>query len=216
MAKLREIADEIIRAKEGGISVDESKYDLQYIYSLIHQARAQAIFTFWQKTKRVNNSWTQKFIATYAKDLQDNNCCVKFEAPSAISLDNKMDGFLYIGTVDWNCAYRKVESRSKNASFNKYRYTRNNTNIPRVLYSDGFLEVWGNTFIRELQVDGIFNNPTSVPTFSVDYDEYPCDSALLEQIKVILLNQDLKPQVGPIDVKSDSQSTINAAQGGVK
>ena len=35
-------------------------------------------------------------------------------------------------------------------------------------------------------------------------------------LKVILLNQDLKPQVGPIDVKSDSQSTINAAQGGVK
>ena len=214
--KLREIADEIIRAKEGGISVDESKFDLPYIYSLIHEARAQAIFTQWQKVKRINSSWTQKFEATYAKDLQDNDCCVKFECPSVVSLDSKMDGFLYVGTIDWNCSYRKLESRAKMASFNKYRYTRVNTNVPKFIYSDGVIELWGNTFVKELMVDGIFADPTKVPTFNVEYDEYPLDPSLIEQVKLILLKQDLGMVQGPIDTKSDSQSTINAAQGGAK
>jgi hypothetical protein len=216
MPKLKEIADEIIRAKEGGISVDESKYDLAYLYSLIHQARAQAIFMQWQKVKRINVAWTQRFDCTFVPDLQDNDCCVKFECPAPITLDNKMDGFLYIGSIDWNCAYRKVESRAKLASFEKYRYTKGNNFLAKVIYSDGFIEVWGNTFIEELAVDGIFADPTKVSNFNVDYDEYPIDPSLLEQMKVLLFNQDLKLIQGPIDVKSDSQSTINAAQGGVK
>jgi hypothetical protein len=218
MSTLRQIADKVIRKGENGISVDESKYDLEFIYAKIHDARATAIFEQWQKTKRINTLWTQKYTPTYNEYIQDaDGCVVYFSCPGVISLDGLMDGFLYIGQVDCNSAFRKVESRAKLASFNNYRHTKNSTNIARVIHSDGLLEVWGNTFIEQIQVDAVFSNPTQVDTYVVDYDQYPVDSKIENRILELLFAQDLRYMQGPIDIKSDSQDTKSVlAMGGAK
>lgn len=208
--RLRQIADRIISKVEGGIVTDDSKYNYEFIYSLIHKSRAKGISMLWAKNNRINNTWTQKFVATYNKYQQDNDCMVNFDCPSPITLDDKKDGLLYVGSKDFNCNYTRIKDRGTLSSFSKYRYTKPSTNKPRVIYSDGRIEVWGDTFIEELMVDGIFNDPTKVPTFNREFDEYPADELLLSLIEEIIFKDDLRiTQSTPIDVKSDSQATTS-------
>lgn len=210
---LTKIVELFQRLPSGGILTDENKLDPDFIEDAVHRARASAIFIYWQRTKRINALWTQQFIAQFDEDIQENNCLVKFEVPPVVSLDNKMDGFLYIGTVDKDCAFRKVESRAQLANANLHRITKVSNRINKALYSDGFMEIHGNTMLKELKVDGIFINPTDIPTFNKEFDEYPVSLDLVNQMETIIANIET-PQIEkePIDVISDSADTTSSIQ----
>lgn len=205
MPTLIEIRDDLISTPSGGVMIDDTKYDLHYIEYLIHQYRARAIFISWQATKRINPLWTQQFIATYDQQAQDVTGAVVFIAPPPVSMDNMMDGFLYIGKEEGNCAYRKVVSRADLANRNNHRYSKCEPGAPKVLYSDGRFEVYGSTVLRKLRVDGVFENPTDIPTYNKFYDQYPISNDVL----VIMKDMMMKEQVQAMTQTTSEQSTDN-------
>lgn len=205
MPTLIEIRDDLIGTPSGGVMIDDTKYDLPYIEYLIHQYRARAIFQSWLTTKRINPLWTQQFIATYDENAQDVPGAVVFNCPAPISLDSMMDGFLYIGKVDGNCAYTKVVSRAEMANQNLHRYSKCVPGNEKALWSDGRIEVYGNTMLKELRVDGILENPELVPTYNKNFDQYPISNDILVIMKDLLM----KEQINVMTQTTSESSTDN-------
>lgn len=205
---LPEGIEEIIRTPSGGIITDESKLDKAYIESLIHSVRAIAIKNFWidPKTKgRINSQWLQQYICEYSKDLQEDDCFVKFVCPVTISLDKKTDGAFYIGTIDGNCAYTKVNSRAELSDLMKHRITKDRV---YALYSDGYIEIWNNPICEEVRFDGIIRIPTEVPTYNKWIDPYPISGDLWAIMKTMLFQEETKQTIIiPSDKIPDSAET---------
>lgn len=183
MQTLPNIADSIIRQVQGGIRTDETKFSIPYLYSVIHEARASVIKALFTQERRIQSSWTQIVIPDFNADLQDNDCCVKFEVPATIALDKKTDGLLYVGEINKNCAFRKVISRAELSTINKHRTSK----AIKFLYSEGTLEIYSNPLLKEVMVDGIFANPTLIPTYNIALSEYPIDDMLLNQLKISVM-----------------------------
>lgn len=205
---LPEIIDLFQRLPSGGIFTDENRYDMGFVENTVHRTRAIAIVQSWKQTKRINSAWTQQFKPTFDSKLQDQDCRVIFPCPSPISIETKMDGFLYIGTVDGLCPFRKVVSRAELANYNVHRYTKLTPNMVKVLYSDGNLETYGNLDLEEIMVDGIFSDPTTIPTYNRDYDDYPVSLDLVEIMKNIVYSTEQQIILSqPVDSSPDSQDT---------
>lgn len=199
-----ELADDIIRTVQGGISTVDSKLNNQeYLFDLITQYRAIAIKQNFTKSRRIHPSWTQQFYPEYSKDLQENACFVKFSVPLPIPMEDRQDGFMYIGQKVGNKAYKRLTSRAEIATYDQHRTTKNGV---RVLYSDGFLEVYGNTMIQDLRLDGVFADPRQVPTFNVGYDDIPIDDESIILLKQLLIqSQMLSEAQAPADIKQDNK-----------
>lgn len=202
---LKEIGESLIRTVSAALKTDEDRYEPDFVDDLVHTYRAKAIWEIWRVSKRLNPIWTQQFIAEFSQDLQDDDCLVRFVCPPAISLDNKRDGFLYIGTIQGNEAYRKVISRAGLANADQHRITKLNGRLTKALYSDGFLEIYGKPLIRDVRVDGIFANPTDVPAFNPAFDPYPLDDNTLTIMKNLLIQAEMVPMASAQpDMISDS------------
>ena len=220
---LPEIADSIIREAQGGVRTSESKFSTAYLYELIHQTRAAVLKATFSGDKnhkresRIQAVWTQQYVPEYSADLQDIDAtekqCVKFEVPPVIALDATTDGLLYIGALNGNCAYRKVNSRAELAMYNNHQVTNKTDDATggyvTVLYSDNILEVYKNSKIWEIRIDAIFENPTLLPTYNIKKDAYPVDAKTLAELKILILQTITEREAGttsdPIQDNADPE-----------
>ncbi len=189
--KLAELKSQVIRLVSGGIETDVTRYDFSDIEDKIHYGRSVVISESFKESKRIGSAWLQRFISPFNTNLQDSNKFVRFKVPDVIRLDNYRDGFVYVGAIDSNIAYRRVVDRATMANGNLYRITIQNQQTARFLYEQGYIEVYGNTNIRQLAIDGIFSNPTHIPTYNQDTDEYPLGETLIGPLKEYLLKDSL-------------------------
>jgi len=203
---LKDLVSQVIRLVSGGILTDETRYDFLDIEAKIHYARANVIQNFFAKTKRISGEWLQTYNATYDLASQESNEFVRFVVPRTIPLDVFRDGFVYVGDTTGNVAYRRINNRAELANFNLHRITKIKSDIPKFIYSEGVIEVYGNNAMtKELRIDGIFANPTELPLYNQDIDNYPLSEDLISAVKDFLLKTSLgvEQQKKP-DVISDS------------
>jgi len=206
---LLNIANQIIKEVQGGVHTVESKFSVEYIYSLIHSYRASLIRAQFSRSKRIHPLWTQQFFPEFDADLQDDDCVRKFQVPASIIMNEQTNGYLYIGDVTGNCAYKQLNSRAELSTYNQHRVSNKGV---RIIYSDGVLEVYGNTDISAIRVDGVFADPTQIPTFNADIDNYPLDDDTINQMKAMIVKSELGMEAQtPADFKQD-QLDITAAQ----
>lgn len=198
---LPEIKDSTERFLGGfGIFTDESRWDGLYMESLIHKYSRMAIVMQFAKNKRVNPIWFQQLVLDYSEGLQESNCLVKFEIPQFIQLDNMRGGLAYVGTIEGNCPFRVVNSRMDLVNANH----RSAGKVTRVMYSDGNLEVYGNTMLEEIRVDAIFLNPTEVRTYNKLKDDYPLNNELVPDMQKLLFQYEGQFMLqGKVDSKTN-------------
>ncbi len=190
---LPQIRESVIRIVSAALKTDEDRYEPDYIDAIVHQYRAEAIWQIWQKERRVNANWTQQFISEYSSDLQEDDCFVRFACPPLIALGKKADGAVYVGSADGHVTYRKVTSRAELANNDLHRFTKTNNRTIKVLWSDGYWEAHGDPLIKELRTDGIFANPTDIPTYNIEHDQYPIDDNTLVLMKKLIVLSELVP-----------------------
>lgn len=210
MGTLPEIVEEIVRADNGGVFTDEQKQDMDYMESVVHEYRAQAIFLTFNKTRRINPAWTQKCEVTLDEDAQESEKYALFKVPQPVSLGQFMDGHMYVGSVCGTRNFRKCTSRADLANRNNHRYTRVKQDIEKVVYSDLCYEVYGNTELKKLLVDGVMMYPTEVPTYNKWVDPYPISPDVLTIMKSFVIQETRPAAQAPSDTKSDSQHTTTA------
>jgi len=190
---LPEIRESVERTVSAALKTDESRYDPDHLDDIIHQYRAEAIGIVWQRDRRVDSNWTQQFIAEFSKNLQDDDCFVRFACPPLISLDKKADGALFVGSIDGHISYRKIISRAELANNDTHRFIKSGVRTLKALYSDRFWEIHGDPLIQDLRIDGIFANPTDIPAFNVEVDQYPIDDKTLVLLKKLILLSEMAP-----------------------
>jgi len=110
--------ERLIRMAQGGTYTDEQRLDYQYMKSQLNVFRATTIRILYVgdrytgKNTRINNLYYQSFYPEYSKFLQTSDCFNVFEVPPVVSLDDKSDGFRYIGTVDNSLAFKRITDRA--------------------------------------------------------------------------------------------------------
>lgn len=190
---LPQVRESVIRTISAALKTDEDRYESDYIDDLVHQHRAEAIWMMWKQDKRINSNWTQQFIAEYSRDLQEDDCFVRFACPPLVALGKKADGAVYVGSIKGRVTYRKVTSRAELANNDLHRFVKVNSRTLKALYSDGYWEIHGDPLIKEVRIDGIFANPTDIPTFNAEIDQYPIDDNTLVLMKKLIILSEMGP-----------------------
>lgn len=205
---LAEFRAQVIRLPGGGVLTDDTRFDFPDIDAAIHFARAAVIPMFYAKTQRISSEWIQTFTATYDANIQDSNEFVRFAVPRSIPLDVMRDGYLFIGDSAGTTAYRRVNNRAELANYNLHRITKINNNTPKVLYEEGYFEVYGLSMTKQLRIDGLIAVPTEIVTYNEDFDNYPISEDLIQPVRDYLWQKSLgiEIQKSP-DTISDSQET---------
>lgn len=205
---LAELRSQVVRLPGSGILTDETRFDFPDIDAEIHFGRAAVIRAFYSKTKRISGEWIQTYIGTYDKNIQESADYVIFDVPRGIPLDVMRDGYLYIGDIAGDIAYRRVNNLAEFATYNQHRITKVNNSRPKVLYQEGRMKIYGNAMIKELRIDGIIANPTEVPTYNQDVDNYPISEDLIQPIRDYLWQKSLGIEIQKKpDTISDSHET---------
>lgn len=204
---LPKIVDLIQTMANAGVYPDASRFDTPFIEDTIHKARAAVLMDFYGKTKRINPIWTQQYTAKFDINLQDDPCLRRFKVPPVLTLDVFLDGFLYVGTIDGNCQYDKLNTRANLANSEANRYTKLQEDQVKYIYSDSFIECYGNKELEDLRTDAIHLRPTDIPTYNKTYDEYPLDEALILQMQGLLFGTEISKEISqPFKVKGQTES----------
>lgn len=179
---LRQIADILIRSVSGGDNTIDNKYSPEYVEALVPSLRNDAIILsyFGSRTRAASRRLDYALYQTVdltVNAVNNNLDYVTFDLPRTISIGRLIDGLVYVGQVDNSVEFSRLLNRSDVAMM-KARGLFDGTNIAYI-WSQGKLEVYGNNALSECQVRGIFADPTQVPSFRIEQDDYPISDNIL-------------------------------------
>ncbi len=198
MALLTEIRELIIRLPNGGVINSNDRWEDGYIDKIIGTYRARLLKAIYAGNKRINPQCYQKHWPEYEELLQDNDgCTVKFRHPEVISLDDRSDGFRYIGGLDCANNFPRIHSRAWVSTFNDNRITKVNTRRRTSVLYDGnaqILEVYGDPEIEEILTESLLADPTSIPTYNITEDQYPLSEDLITDMISMIWNDNISTE----------------------
>lgn len=208
MITLPKLADSIIRQVES-IRTDKTKFETKYLFDLIHQAKATVQSNLYKKYGKINSSWTVQYFPDYEVDLQETNTYKKFSIPTpSVTLGGTHSGIVYVGSVNLCDSFPTVQSRGELSNYLSHRVTKDK---PVVLYSDTFLELY-NCPIKNILIDYVPANPTLLPTYNLDIDNYPLDDEgidmLMQLIKQATTGIQAKMPVDYLPNKIDTATAV--------
>lgn len=212
MSTLKEIVDKIKSNVESGFTTDESRLDDLYVENKIHSARGMILSNLVRSgmRDRINES----FVQAINPDLleYDEECeMVTFECPSIIHLDDRHDGFVYVGHVSGMKPFIRVRSNYIALSMHSLYQKEKQIVWDFVVNVTGSydINIYKNHRLRKILIKAIFNNPTTIPNYRKDVDQYPLD-AVTENEVVEMVSVDLLKKITMVapDYVSDSQNTI--------
>lgn len=182
--KLQAAIESLIGLSNGGVITDEIRQSMPYMESVANTFRGLVISSKYNGTRtlaknnRINPLYYVKHYPLYVSSAQDDDCCVKFECPQIMSLDELSDGLRYCGTISGSKAYYRIHSRKRLSDINTNRITRAIVNDNVSFLYDGFLgtiEVYGNEDVEEILLEIIPQNVLDCNGFNRDVDEFIAD-----------------------------------------
>lgn len=210
---LRNIVDTLIRAVSGGENGIDNKYSPTYVEALVPQLRNEAIILDYYGSRNRAASRRLDYACYQTIDVNVNTPVegrdyVTFTVPKTIGVGRLIDGLVYVGQQDQSIEFSRLLNRSDVAMM-KARGLLNGDNIAYI-WSQGNIEVYGNNALGEIQVRGIFVNPTELSSFNVETDDYPISENLL------LLMADLFKAQMNVNIQLPSDITLDGQSGKVK
>jgi hypothetical protein len=213
MSTLPEIVHRITSNVNGGNTTDEMRYDSLYIESRIHIARASILSATSRQPMfdRINEACVQAYSVELLEAEVEADCdVVRFPCPTVIRLDDRHDGFVYVGHVNGQKPFLRIRSNYTALSMHSIFQKEKGIAWDYQADYDGkfYINVYKNPKQRKLLVKALFNDPTQVPNYRPDVDQYPIDAALENDIVTAITNDLLRQMVRTADVVSDSLDTI--------
>lgn len=213
MSTLPEIVHRITSNVNGGNTTDEMRYDSLYIESRIHIARASILSATSRQPMfdRINEACVQAYSVELLEAEVEADCdVVRFPCPTVIRLDDRHDGFVYVGHVNGQKPFLRIRSNYTALSMHSIFQKEKGIAWDYQADYDGkfYINVYKNPKQRKLLVKALFNDPTQVPNYRPDIDQYPIDAALENDIVTAITNDLLRQMVRTADVVSDSLDTI--------
>ncbi len=212
---LQEYTEEVIRSVGGGVYTDEQKFDIPFIWSVIHKARAVVARNDYKTNKVWNPSLIQYHYPKYNTYFQSAACITRFRLPTGfINGDSLRTGCIFVGSSNDIDGFNPYASQ--NFSIIKNRVELNDFfNHPRmtpkmaVLIEMMNMEVYSFAPVRHLAVGGVWDDPTAIPSFNVKKDPYPVSEDLFQLMLTYIKDSELREEaVTPPDTISDSRQKI--------
>ncbi len=183
MSTLRIRTDQLIRAVNGGLNTMDSKWDPLYIESLMPSLREKAMVIhyfgdrFRAATRRIEYAWIQPTTVQVDTGLDSDLDYITFTMPKVASIGNMVDGFVYVGQKNSSVSFSKAKNREDIANMK----ARNmfDGSVIAYIWEGGKLEVYGNKMLTEVNVRGVFADPTEVSGYNIEVDDYPINEDLL-------------------------------------
>lgn len=210
--KTKDCIELIQLADEGGVFTDESRYDIGTMTAVLNAARGFAITELHKQNNRIHPSFLQRVYPQYKKELQQDDCYTLFEVPKTVGINNQIDGLMYVGTIDGKNSFWKIRTRMQGNS-------RRNHRIHKIamekhvhfLYDNtrGYLEVYDDK-VKYILVEGIFVDPTSIPGFNLEEDDYPITMDAMKRIEDMVRTGTIRDVLRvPINKISNSAEDTN-------
>jgi len=186
---LPELRERVSSAPTGGYITSDSRMDAGYIDNLIHSARAFIACERWKQYGQVPPAYYQKFEPDFSKLAQEAGSCftVFYDIPQIIALDGRASGIGFIGNLNGiACQIREVSSLGEFASFQTDRIMKSGRKA-YLINGQGEFTVWFKDKIKSFQMEIIAADPTLLPLYNVDYDDYPMDISDIPKMETYML-----------------------------
>ena len=210
--KTKDCIELIQLADEGGVFTDESRYDLGTMTAVLNAARGFAITELHKQNNRIHPSFLQRVYPEYKKELQQDDCYTLFEVPKTVGINNQIDGLMYVGTIDGKNSFWKIRTRMQANSRRNHRiHSIAMDKHVHFLYDNtrGYLEVYDDK-VKYILVEGIFGDPTSIPGFNLEEDDYPITMDAMKRIEDMVRTGTIRDVVRvPINKISNSAEDSN-------
>lgn len=207
---IRELYERIASLPNGGYITVDTRLDQGYMYSLIHSARAAVVNERWKNNGFVPPVYYQKFKPEYVILSQDDGSCYSkfYNVPQIIALDGRATGLGYVGANGQLCQFREVNNRAQMASMMNNRIIRKMRKPMVLMLGGGEMEVYSNDSIENLRMEAVFADPTKVPTYNIDFDDYPIDMGDISRIELLLMQGQINMiSRTPMDRVNDQRDT---------
>lgn len=186
---LPELYERIGSLPSGGYLTVDTRFDRGYIYTLIHTARAVIVSERWKMNGMIPAVYYQPYKPEYVILSQDADGCYSkfYNVPDIINLDGRATGLGYVGANGQLCQFREVNNRAVLASMMNNRIIRKMRKPIVLVLGGGEMEVYSTDSIEDFRMEAIFADPTKVPTYNVDFDQYPIDASDISKIELYIL-----------------------------
>lgn len=208
---IRQIADILIRSVSGSENGLDNKYSPRYVEALIPSLRNDAIILdyYGSKTRaasrRLDYALYQTVNATVNTPVEGRDY-VTFTVPKTIGVGRLIDGSVYVGKQNDSVQFSRLLNRSDVAMM-KARGLLDGSNIAYIR-NPTEIEVYGNNALSELQERGIYADPTQVPNFKIEEDDYPISDSILNlMIDLFKAGQNINVQM-PADNVLDGKQNL--------
>lgn len=208
---IRQIADILIRSVSGSENGLDNKYSPEYVEALIPSLRNDAIILdyYGSKTRaasrRLDYALYQTVNATVNTPVEGRDY-VTFTVPKTIGVGRLIDGSVYVGKQNDSVQFSRLLNRSDVAMM-KARGLLDGSNIAYIR-NPTEIEVYGNNALSELQERGIYADPTQVPNFKIEEDDYPISDSILNlMIDLFKAGQNINVQM-PADNVLDGKQNL--------
>ena len=210
---LRELRERIIRLVSGGVDPDENRFTDAYVDSLIHAARAFILRQDYLKFKRWSSDAAQVFYPDYEEAFQLDVCVTRFMLPTTFIQGSSLaDGLIYFGSTG-NALnadnFRRIKSRSELADIlNNAAMTPATGRFNAVMIEGLMATIFSKESIKIKypMISAVWDDPTALPAFNKDKDEYPLSSDMINLVEQYLFSTTLNMVMPtPPDTISNTQ-----------
>jgi len=211
---LREITYSLLELIREGSIVDDERLDVRLLEQLVHAKRADYVKSLADSNKPVAEDYYQYFnLDILGKTIQDRFTYV-FNTELTPKIAFSRYGPLIAEVTHLNnplhCPYRMVN----NQHFRFTGHGRFNKGLVYVTYRDGRLYLKSNdnvfSYISEVGVKAVLENPSEISEFNADTDNYPITYDAYEYIKKAVLTEDIRVFV------SGQADEVNNASGNIE
>lgn len=188
---LPEIYERFSALPLGGYITIDNRLDKGYMYSLIHSARAFVVQQRFAEQGVIQPVYFQQYKPDYIEAAQTSTSYARYSPfPAVIGVGAKRDGMGYVGSVCLNVPFRQVNSRAEFASMQFDRIMKAGRKA-YVLVGNNYIEIYYKNKIKEVLIEAVFMDPTKVPNYNIEKDEYPVEAGDIARMEMYILQSDM-------------------------
>lgn len=186
---LPQIREHCAALPSGGYITVDSRLNNGLMDKSIHMGRAFIACERWKQYGEVPYSYYQEYKPDFSKAAQSaDNCYTSFYGtPEIIALDGRASGLGYIGAInDIKYNFREVANLAELSSYQNDRIMKSGRKA-YVLFIADEMRIYYQDKIKSLQINAIFSDPTTVPTYNVNYHNYPIPIEDIPKLETYLM-----------------------------
>lgn len=183
-----EVTDKLMRAVNGAVSGLGSKWDSEYIESLLPQVRSTAVSLAYNGSrtqaanKMISGDWLQTLNVTIPLNLQNKQAnYLTVSVPPLVRINDRTNGAVYVGNTLSAITFIQAFSKSEVADLAMRGFLQGGEIVYLITGSN--FEIYGDMSLKGFQIQGVFQDPLDITGFNPYTDNYPIDVQTFDIMK---------------------------------